>query len=66
MKFTEISVGPLNRKSVPKLVALKCLMCVGEVVLSLFFEVMLEKRLRLYYVPYFQGHTRPGLEMVGV
>ena len=66
MKFTEISVGPLNRKSVPKLVALKCLMCVGEVVLSLFFEVLLAKRLTLSHVLNFQGHTMHCVEMVAV
>ena len=66
MKFTEIFVDPLNRKIVPKLVALKCLMCVGEVVSIILFELLLEKRLRLSYVPNFQGHTMPCLEMVAV
>ena len=66
MKFTEISVGPLNRKSVPKLVALKSLMCVGEVVFIILFEVLLEKGLRLSYDPNFQGLTIPCLEMLAV
>ena len=38
-------------------------MCVGEVVLSLFFEVLLAKRLTLYYVPNFQGHIMHCVEM---
>ena len=66
MKFTELPVGPLNRKSVPKLVALKSPMCVGEVVSIILFEVVLEKRLRPSYVPNFQGHTMHCVEMVAV
>ena len=39
---------------------------VGEVVLLLFFEALLEKRLTLSYVPNFQGHTMHCVEMVAV
>ena len=66
MKVTELSEGPFGRNKNYKLLALKCLMYVGEVVLLLFFEVLLEKRLTLSYVPNFQGHTMHCVEMVAV
>ena len=47
-----------------------CVLCtcrrVGEVVLLLFFEMLLEKRLTRSNVSNFQGHTMHGVEMVAV
>ena len=55
-----------NLKWYRKLLAFVRLINVSEVVLLSFFEVLLEKRLTLSYVPNFQGHTMPCLEMVAV
>ena len=66
MKAAELPDGRYGLNKNFKLLALKCLMYVGEVVLSIFFEVLLEKRLTLSNVPNFQGHTMHCVEMVAV
>ena len=66
MKITELPDGPFRRKWYRKLLAFVELMYVGEVVLLLFFEVLLEKQLTLSYVPNFQEPTMHCVEMVAV
>ena len=66
MKVAELPDDRYGLNKNFKLLALKCLMYVGEVVLSIFFEVLLTERLTLPYVPNFQGHTMHCVEMVAV
>ena len=63
---TIIFINEEQLEPTSKLLALNCLMYVGEVALLLFFEMLLEKRLTLSYVPNFQGHTMHIVEIVAI